>query len=227
MTQNFFEKDAIFEAIKREDFVKKVKKALPWVIGAAVFVLLSTVGWVFYQHKQDAYLFEKEQEFVLLLNHVRKEQWREVEKDVKRSFPTDQDQTRGFAYLAKLYHLAALQDEMRVLPSQLTQTNLNEMYQSLQTPLTPGANFVFSLSQTFLALDFPQFFSSPSDSLRDIAFPQHSFYEAGLMLAALTAYAQGQPHLNNIFSVWEEKAKSQFQWMAAYCSIGSCVASEL
>lgn len=215
--------DEIYEAIKREDFLRMVRSVIPFLILGAIVILASTIAYVWWQYREERKSYDAEQSYLLLLSDIQAERFSDAKKrcqeDLLKNHP-------GFSQLALLQMAHLFQKDIQNTGSQLSWTQLKDIYSKiLNRKMSVPLECLFASGQGLLnPAGLSAALQSKDKAFQDIQkffSPGHSWYDMGLLLQALAAYAtKDHATIQAGFSQWEKEASASVRWVPAYCSIG-------
>lgn len=222
----FLGNDDIYEAIKREDFLKKVKRFFPLVLSASVLIVVVAIVYSWMSYRYQDRLYKEEKEYKKLLSSMKEKDFVRAKSEAK----VLSEQKGGFSFLALFQKASIIQNSIQITGSSLDWSQLESVYSIIaQKSESIGMkSFLVSAQQLLL-------FQKPSqeekkqliDKVRSFSASGHSWYSMGLMLSALWSCKNDPQNFQVRFQEWEADTPSLFQWLPIYASIGARITRKI
>lgn len=208
--------DEIYEAIKREDFFKRLRRYVPFIILAIIAILVGTGGYAWWKHRYEAHLYHQEKQYEVFLGAVQSHKFAEAQRLLQEGKLTQ----KGFALLATLQEGTLIQEEFRLTHTKRSLEALKQLYQRVLTQNNPALEGLVRTATLLITLGTP--FQPSMEDLHSFMAPTHSWHEMGMLCQALDAYLHKdkiamQTHLIQ----WEQEAPPPLKWLPIYCAIGA------
>lgn len=215
--------DEVYEAIKREDFLNRLKAAAPFMVLCAVIILLISVGYAFWQSRHENRLYEQERLYVAILKDTQDNRLGDAKKNLSRL----REKKSGFAVLGALQMSNSFQKDVIATNSKVSWNQLRRSYDKILASLRGGnlsLEAFFSVARALSCVGCAIEDKDVKDQVSKFAAQGHSWHEVGLMLNLLLALADHAPaKLEKSIVQWLEAGAVHWHWIPTYIAISELI----
>lgn len=191
--------DEISAELQQEDFFNKVKKALPFIGGLCVLILIGSAVYAWRMHAQEKQLERDEQTYHQALLHIEKSEFNQAH----RLLDTLQS-SKGMKFLARMEKAKIEKRDFVLTGSKKALSQLGAIDQQLKKEHSSLAlqNFL-TMSQAFLSSSNHPDLKKKIDSFLS---PTNPWYLVALSWKALNTYAVGnKKDIAPAFALWSNE----------------------